>query len=242
MIVFDPIKHSYFLGDKRLTGVTTIIGVLAKPALVGWAARMAVEYVKTKWGSSGLTQEQLFEVLEEAKNAHTKKTEKAGEHGKDAHAEVEKYINMCLTNTLGSPLVVTDGKPLYDASIEKFVNWAYENVDHFLFSERVLHDPKLFIAGTADFAYVDKEGKRVMADFKTSGGIYGIDYFLQVAGYRMLAEQEGDAPYDYSCIVRHGKDGAFEVQKRYDYETDKEAFLACLTLYRAQATFKKPNY
>ena len=78
-----------------------------------------------------------------------------------------------------------------------------------------------------------------MADFKTSSGIYGIDYWLQVAAYRMLAEEEGDEPYDGATVVRMGKDGSFEVKHRFDYETDKEAFMACLTIYRAQATFVK---
>ena len=125
------------------------------------------------------------------------------------------------------------------APIQKFIDWATVNVDQFLFSERRLSNKDLFIAGTADFAYV-KDGKRYMADFKTSSGVYDISYWLQCAAYRFIAESEGDAKYDGCTIVRLGKDGSFEVMHRYDYETDLSAFMACLTLYRAQSTFKKP--
>lgn len=251
---FNKEKHEYLIDGKRATGVTTIIGVLAKPALIGWAAKMAVEYLK-EHTSDFIDKDGAFiktdydDVLEAAKSAHTKKKEAAGEHGTDAHALVEKWINNCIEQTLngvkGAPLAFgfSHETNKYYEPIAPFINWAVENVDHFLFSERQMFNKEMFIAGTADFAYVGKDGKKYMADFKTSGGVWGIDYFLQVAAYKMLAESEGDAPYDGCVIVRLGKKGAedFDVTYRYDTKTDEEAFRACLTLYRAQATYKKPN-
>ncbi len=234
---FDEKTHTYLIDGKRATGVTTIIGVLAKPQLISWAARMAVEYVS---GNKERLSYEFEAVLEEAKSAHTKKKEAAGEHGTDAHALVESYIKLCLPVD-GTPLGYDILKEESFKSISKFVEWAQENVDHFLFSEKRMFNKDLMIAGTADFAYIGKDGKKYMGDFKTSSGIYGIDYWLQVAAYRMLAEAEGDLSYEGSTVVRLGKDGSFEAQSRYDYSTDKEAFLACLTLYRAQATYTKVN-
>jgi hypothetical protein len=236
MNTFNKEKHEYLIDGKRATGVTTIIGVLAKPALISWAARMAVESITkylTDHIQEGLTVE-LTNALEEARTAHTKKKEAAGEHGTDTHALVEDYVNECLKVNEGKPFAFANP----DSGIQKFADWASENVDHFLFSERRMFNKELFIAGTADFAYVGKDGKKYMADFKTSSGIYGIDYWLQVAAYRMLAEAEGDKAYDGMTVVRMGKDGSFEVQQLYDYETYKTAFLSCLTLYRAQAALK----
>lgn len=243
-------NHHYYAdekGEKEYTGITSILGVIAKPALIGWAARMAVEHIregasifKNAAGTGGLVdlvgEETSWNLLlEEARTAHTKKKEAAGEHGTDTHALVEEYIKDCIDNG--------EGEPLYNFQIimhkiKPFVDWACENVDHFLFSERRMANKDLFIAGTADFAYVDKEGKKVMSDFKTSGsGIY-YEMFLQAAAYQLLAEGEGDEPYDYRTVVRLDKKGNFEFAKRYDYETDKNAFLAALTIYRAQATYK----
>lgn len=227
---FDKKTHKYLIDGKPATGVTTIINVLAKPQLISWAARMAVEYIADSWKDKTTidwTLQSERNILEEAKSAHTKKKEAAGAHGTDTHALVEEWINDIIEGE------TIDGNKF--EPIAPFIEWANKNVDVFLFAERQMYNKELFIAGTADFAYIGKDGKKYMADFKTSSGIYGIDYWLQVAAYKMLAEGEGDEQYDGCTVVRLGKDGAFEVQHLYDYETYKEAFLCCLKLYRAQA-------
>ncbi len=227
-------NHYYYAdaeGKKKYTGVTTVINVLAKPALIGWAARMAAEHIQAVMERG---EPITADVITEAKNAHQKKKEAAGEAGTDAHTLVEEYIKILLDKNGGRP-DMSIGIP---ETIEKFEAWARENVDHFIFSEKRMADPELFLAGTADFAYVGKDGNRYMADLKTSSGIYGIDFWLQTAAYRMLAENNGDEPYDACVVVRMGKDGSFEVARMFDYETCKNAFLACLTIYRAQSNLK----
>lgn len=242
LFTFDEKGHQYKYDGKPVTGVTSVIGVLAKPALIGWAAKMAVEYIREYFNDNNRSLKteggDLENVFRAAEVAHTKKKEAAGTHGTDAHALVELYVKACIDGNNARPLPLAEET---ENSIKPFIDWAQENVETFLFSERRMFNKDLFIAGTADFAYVGKDGKRYMADFKTSSGIYGIDYWLQVAAYRLLAEAEGDEPYDGATVVRLGKNGDFEVQHRFDYETDKEAFLACLTLYRAQATYIKPK-
>lgn len=230
-------SHYYFAdaeGKKKYTGITTVIGVLAKPALIGWAAKTAVEFVKENGEYDGETEEYTIssKLLEEAKSAHTKKKEAAGTHGTDAHALVEEYINDCIKNHSGRSGVDyrTEWK-----QIVPFMEWANENVDHFLFAERRMANKDLFLAGTADFACVLKTGQKLIGDFKTSSGIYGIDYYLQCAGYKILAEGEGDEAYDGCVIARLGKDGLFEATYNYDTKTAENSFMACLTLYRAQA-------
>lgn len=239
MNTFDSNTHTYLINGKRATGITTIIGVLAKPALIGWAAKMACESAagNIKAGTT-YTRAELSAIFEEAKNAHTAKKDSAATHGTTAHALVEKYINSLLPNG-GKPVHLTADEY---APIENFMAWAVADVDHFLFSERQMFHEGKYIAGTADFGAVMKDGKKLIGDFKTSSGIFGIDYFLQCAGYKFLAEEEGDAPYDGCVIVRLGKKGPrdFDVVYRYDNDTDAAAFMACLTIYRAQQTYKKP--
>jgi hypothetical protein len=242
----DFAKHHYYFADaegkRKYTGITSILGVIAKPMLIGWAARMATEYVGEHLMtrafpnlSEGVYDPEAFDlVLAEAKSAHTRKKEEAGAHGTDAHALVEGYINDCLSTYEGRPF---NNLQILPEAIRPFWEWATKNVDHFLFSERRMAHPELFIAGTADFAYVDKEGRRVMSDFKTSGSIWD-EYWYQVAAYTVLAEGEGDEPYDYMSIVRLGKDGEFEVAQVYDYQTTRKGFLAALDLYRANAAIK----
>lgn len=237
---FDKV-HAYFAdskGTKRYTGTTTALGVIAKPQIIAWAAKMAVEhmreYVTPSQVLGGFTEDEWDTLLEGAKSAHTKKKEAAGEYGTNTHALVEKYIKQCIEENGGSP----HDKDLDEfLPIRTFINWAIESVDSFIFSERSMANRKHRLAGTADFACVLRDGRKMMGDFKTSSGIYGMEYWLQVAAYRLMAEAEGDTPYDGSLIVRLGKDGAFEIQERSDYKNDKKALLACIELYRAQANY-----
>ena len=254
---FSKEKHEYLIDGKKATGITTIIGVLAKPNLYSWYARMSAGYIsdaiegKIKECSESEPSEEMLtltddesiawlrQVIKDAPSAGNKKKEAAGEHGTDTHALVEQYINEMLEKNSGHPHLTAS--TMETAPIQKFVDWAVDNVDHFLFSERQMFNKEMFIAGTADFGAVMKDGKKLIGDFKTSSGVYGIDYFLQCAGYKILAESEGDEPYDGCVIVRLGKDNSFDVHYRYDNQTDKDAFMACLTLYRAQATFTRPT-
>lgn len=237
LFTFDEKGHQYKYDGKPVTGVTSVIGVLAKPALIGWAAKVAVEHIRQEAQAPEGLENKVWmvadETLEEAKSAHTKKKEAAGTHGTDAHAAVEIWIGECIRTNQGRPI------SLKAIEIERFCEWAIENVDHFLFSERRMFNKDLFIAGTCDFAYIDKQGRRVVSDFKTSGsGVY-YEMWIQTAAYQLLAEAEGDEKYDYRTIVRLDKRGGFEVQRREDFETDKDAFLCALKLYRAMATYKK---
>ena len=233
--------HNYYAdaeGTQPYTGVTTVGNVLAKPQLIPWAARMVVEWIKEngKKNKKGDKWTVNAEELETARKAHAQKASDAADHGTDTHALVEAYINDCIKKNDGQPWL-DDGEAT--KTIGKFEKWAKENVDHFLFAERRMADQTLWVAGTADFAYVGKDGKRILSDFKTSASIYD-SYWMQVAAYRMLAEHEGDQPYDAMSIVRLGKKGAedFEVKHLYEYQTAKDAFLACLTLYRAMPMIK----
>lgn len=244
MNTFNKENHEYRIDGERATGVTTIIGVLAKPALIGWAAKMAIEYIKetAELLEHELAGEKVWKVseslLEESKTAHVRNRDSAAEHGTLTHELIEIYINNCINDNGCKPY------SYQSESVKPFIDWAVTNVDHFLFSERVMFNKDMFIAGTADFGCIMKDGKRLIGDFKTSSGMYGIGYFIQCAGYKILAEAEGDAPYDGCVIVRLGKKGPsdFDVTYRYRPDVDEEAFRACLTLYRAQATFKKPAY
>lgn len=270
---FDAKTHKYLIDGKPATGITTVIGVLAKPALIAWSARMCAEFMEKAItsGEYDLTDKAVLgDLLDMAKSAHTKKRDDAAQFGTDSHAEIELYINDCLTThkILAHKTTGEEGVGLYN-----FVEWALANVREFLFSERQMFNKDMFLAGTADFGCIMKDGKKLIGDWKTSSGVYGIDYFLQCAGYKILAEAEGDAPYDGCVIVRQGKKSKedFDVHYRYANPSTKEtstdlwnrlmgfmgikqteiinysdvdakAFMACLTIYRAQATFKKPNY
>lgn len=228
-------------GEKEYTGITTVLSIKAKPALIPWAVKLCADYINdfvievaehADWS-------EMFEsgkwesVVKEAKSAHSKKKTDAGTHGTSQHALVEDYIKRCIGINGGSP---KDMGLDIDAPIEKFLTWAQENVTRFLYTERPVHSKSLWLAGTIDFAAIMKDGSRRVGDLKTGSGIY-YEAILQTELYQILAEEEGDEKYAGSVIVNMKKDGGFETQTRERSDIDRQAALGALALYRGDKSF-----
>ena len=243
---FEENTHTYRLDGKRMYGVTTVLGIIAKPALISWSAKMAVEYIKERTdkfihhidGAEYNVSEDIYkEVLNEAKTAYAKKRDKAGEQGTDVHAEVEKMIKRAIDNDNGHIIREYIIKSHHIKQVEHFVNWAVENKIKFLASEQMLWSESMFCAGTVDFVF-EKDGKRYIGDIKTGRQIYDEAYF-QMGGYQIMLEEMGKNNFAGSVVVRLGKDGKFEEKWNYDMETNKRAFLSALELFKIKEQLKK---
>lgn len=199
---FDPKEHVYTLDGKPMTGMTTILGVLGKPALVPWAARMAVEHIEAEllytinsgFSIAEITEERWDQIFKEAKVAHAKKKTDAASKGTDTHAQVEDYINDCIENYDGKPYIRT--KPNTEARdkdpLTHFVKWAMREKVKFLASEMQVYSRSLWVAGTMDFLF-EKDGKRYIGDLKTYKKLWDRVPMFQCAGYAYLYEEmEGD--------------------------------------------------
>lgn len=214
---FDEAHHRYYLDGKQMTGVTTVLGILAKPALIAWSSRMACEYIRDNY-SVGCAMETL---LQEAQNAYAKKRDKAADIGTQAHAWCEAYIKG------ENPAEVSDLKIMTD----NFLRWVGEVKPKFLASEKKVHSVKYFYAGTLDFL-CEIDGKTYLGDLKTGSGIYP-EMFWQCAGYQLaLEETEPEIKVEGHIIVNITKDGKLNTQTHYDYDSTKEGFLAALKIYR----------
>jgi hypothetical protein len=232
---FDSETHSYLLDGKPLTGVTTILGVIAKPALIAWAAKETVKYLDNNKPKTveiagvkviPYTPDQFHDALDKAKAAHRAKKDSTADIGTKIHAWLEKFVKGKNPKRQAKIGVVTDN----------FVKWANENQVKFISSELRVYSEKYWYAGTLDLI-LEMNGKKYVADIKTTSGIYDRTPFFQMAGYQIALEEYGMKGIDGRIIIRCGKDGAFEVKESLDYETDKKGFLACLELYRALKTY-----
>ena len=58
-----------------------------------------------------------------------------------------------------------------------------------------------------------------------------------MAGYQICLEEMGEKDIVGSIVVNCKKDGGFDTQEHFDSETDKQAFLAALTLYRTNESY-----
>lgn len=236
---FDPAKHVYKLDGKRMTGVTTILGVINKPALVGWAANMAVDYIKENCEYIGNTFEDrdgdYYLVspteLQEARKAHTRKKDARAVEGSDVHAEIETYIKACIEED-GHAVTLLDHEMAQPAdSFARFVRWAVDNKVQFLESEKVMYHPEWFVGGTADFVCLI-DGKKYVGDIKTQKKIWDRVPFFQMAAYRGMLEQMGETDFHGSLIVHLPMEGELETHYSFDYESDLDGFLSALKLYR----------
>ena len=83
IIKFDEDNHRYwrFDGDgkmKRLSGVTTFLNIINKPALIPWAVGVTIQYVREHLDS---LQEDPKTLLQRARDEHTKQRDIAAEIG-----------------------------------------------------------------------------------------------------------------------------------------------------------------
>lgn len=227
--IFDEKAHAYFLDGKPLNGVTTILKVIAKPALIQWSANMAVDFLQNviKVGVP-YAELQLSEWFREAKTAHRKKKEEAGASGTDVHSTIETLLKRQIGANKG--LMGADEKSDIP-QVENFIAWARNNEVTFLESEKRLFSEKYWYAGTADII-CEIKGKLYVGDVKTGSGIYP-EHFIQASAYaNALKEMKLYKQFDGVVIVNLKKDASIEVKENYDLEGNFDAFKACLTLHR----------
>lgn len=238
-------KKRYLLNGKSVTGVTTILGVVAKPQVTEWAIKLAYEDCLDKdryeierilenkdWASKRVSGEameigtQAHAWVEEYAKAHIKcKPIPALPDDKDLHQILQPFVDWC-----NGRKPVTLKKNSYD---KNSINIAPTNHVKFLESEMSAVNKKYFYAGSFDLL-LEIDGKKFMCDFKTSSGIYGDSYFHQCAAYWGAWNSMG---YDHdivgAIVIRSGKKGNdFEVDARYDFDKHYKAFLAALVIYK----------
>lgn len=234
-LVFNEGKHLYTIGTEKIQGVTGVLGVINKPALVGWAAKMCGEYAlaNLKPGES-MDEVEIEDFVTEMKKAHRKASSKAATIGTVAH----NYIEGAIKYKLG----IHDKPPVKPAN-EQALNAINAYADFAKHYEIEYHasEPKIYsklhgYAGTLD---IDATigGKRCIVDLKTSNGIYP-EAFLQTAAYQQARQEELGIRYDERWIVRIGKDGQFETRASTLFEQDIEAFVAALTLRKRLSEMK----
>ncbi len=159
---------------KRLPGVTTVLNILSKPALIPWAVGETVKCVRENWKPDvPYKQEDIELVLRDAGLAADRKKRTAGDFGSNIHEIVESYI--------GGQLKLEDIKdPDEEKALKNFMivteGWSW------LGAEIVVIHEELGYGGTADGIARLPDGRTMLADVKTSKSVYG-EFDLQLAMY-----------------------------------------------------------
>lgn len=233
---FEPKTHSYKLDGRPLTGVTTIIGVLDKPALVQWSANMACDYIEK-------AEEVTPKVIKEARTAWRRKRDKAGDIGTRIHDAIEEYVKAKIKDEPEPVLELTEHE---QKMFDKFKEWEEDNDVTFLLSEQKLYSEKHWFAGTVDLV-VEVDGKIYVADIKTGKDIY-VGNYIQMGGYEVALEELGKIKDCAGYIVvnlpkqlKKNGEARFKEGRVHNTKDFKEAFLHCLALYRF-LNKEKPAY
>lgn len=233
-INFDSFRHQYSDNQGKIVSVTTALSIIAKPALVNWAANTAVEYISTQIEPGKSYDEmQLAKIWEGGKKAHYQKKIDAAMKGTFVHQYVEDFIK---GKNPGMPV-----NPEIQKSVIQFLSWVKEHNVKFLASEQTIFSKKYRYTGKLDFICM-VDGKMYLGDLKTSKAIYA-EYFVQTSAYRFAREEEfPEEKYIGQLIIRVGKEGDFELGILRNDEMYKRmlvGFLAALRLHQTMEMLKE---
>jgi hypothetical protein len=203
----------YYLntGDA-IPGVTTVLNILAKPALVKWANNLGLQGIdsskyRDKMADIGTITHLL--ILQHLTKGELDLTEYSQQDIEAAHGCMKAYYEWEKAHTVLPVLVET---PLSSDT------YGY--------------------GGTPDcLAYVN--GELELLDFKTSKAIWS-EYFYQLAAYRQLLIEQ-DYKVERARILRFGKDseGDFEERLITKFDSEFELFLHCLSIYNLLKVMKR---
>lgn len=160
---------------KRLPGVTTVLGVLDKPTLIPWAARVAAEAAVAAMVDGGQPATQAVDI---GRLAPFKRRQDAADAGTQAHACVEAHY-------AGEPWP-EDASDEARACAKRVIGHLEARGYRVIASEwsDVLWEYGAGWGGTLDFI-VERDGLVFVADLKTGKGAYD-EVVPQLAAYRHL--------------------------------------------------------
>jgi hypothetical protein len=228
---------------EKLPGVTTVLGVLAKPSLYKWYADMERDGIFGLMGDgNGWSVHMLRAKMPLYKNGKPQpfaevKRDKAADVGTVTHARIEAWLKGTTLDPEGIPPEVY-AQSVY--GLDRFMEfWDHEKLSC-IESERVMVSEVLRVGGTADVLAEVPVG-RVLVDIKTTAPNQSWPYaehMSQAATYAMMAEELDSVPVVQVWLVRVGKDPQDRTQVVKLTENQRaaglELFKGALACYKAR--------
>jgi hypothetical protein len=232
----------YWIHGRQLPSVTTILDVVAKPALGPWYAKEERRHLETallevlvlpgppdREAYKAFVLEQLASALTGVKAADRARAQ-AATIGTAVHAGIEWHLRTALGQDAGPEPILPDAAAW---AVESWKDWARSVALEPLALERVVYCEGCGYAGTMDL-YARVKRIPTVLDWKTGRSIYP-EAFLQNVAYRHAAARLG-MPAGQGLIVRLPKrleDPAWEAMPVPSTIT-MDDFLAALRLWQWQ--------
>ena len=226
-MTFKNAAHKYLVDGEYIIGVSSILDMLNKPALLSWKVREVKDNIRVQL-EEHLSDDVIQKIFDRAESRANDKQTNVFSTGKIVHGLCEKFVKGISYKEPSDP-VIKD-------CFQKFVKWWNDNGFTLVASEKIVFLPGGF-AGTLDLLAKDKEGLVWLIDIKTSNGIF-VSAFHQVHGYKYAYEKQTGKKIDRMCIVRLPKDGSkIEVRRVVAKQQHHKAFLGLLSAYKSSKLF-----
>jgi hypothetical protein len=203
---------TYKLQDgTTVPGVTTILGVLNKPALVPWANKLGLQGIDS-----------------------SKYVDDKAAIGTLAHQMIADYLRGEETDTSEYSKVQIDQA---ENAVLAFFEWEKNHHIKPILIEEPLVNEVFRFGGTID-CLGEINGDLCLIDFKTSSGVFP-EMMVQVAAYGVLLREHG-YEVDQTTILRIGRTPDEGFEERLVNHLDKrwQIFQHCLEIYRLQKEVK----
>ena len=203
----------YELPDgTRIPGVTTVLGILNKPALVKWANNLGLQGIDS-----------------------SKYRDEMADIGTLAHQMIVDYFNKVKTDTSEYSKSQID---LAENCLLSFWEWERQHKIEVIKAEVPLVS-EIYMFGGAIDCYCILDGQPTLLDFKTGKAIYP-EFFYQLAAYEQLLTEAGQL-IEVTRILRIGRDNDEGFEERTIGKLDKQwqVFLNCLSIYNLQKDIRK---
>jgi len=193
--------------NNIVPGVTTVVGLLAKPQLITWANKLGLQGIDS-----------------------TRYTDAMADIGTLAH-----YLIMC--HLKGEAPDTSDYSPNQVAAanncLASYLNWEKNHTLEPKIIEEPLVSDELKVGGTPDL-YCLLDGTPTLIDYKTGKTLHP-EYSYQIAAYKALLEEKGN-PVQQCRIIRIGRDEGegFEEKIIRNTNVDFAIFSCCLSIYHLQ--------
>ena len=200
----------YLLADgSKVPGVTTITGVMNKPALVYWANNL---------GLQGIDSSKYVDALAAA--------------GTLAHYLVERTLLGAEPDQGYLDEFSRVDQDRAETGFIKFLDWMKGREIELLGYEMQLVSERHRFGGTCD-VYALVNGVPTLIDIKTCKALYGTgdEKFTQLAGYQILLEENGyQVAESYILRIGRSEDEGFEYVRSDRAAIHKDRFLICANL------------
>ena len=197
---------------KRLPSVTTVIGILNKPALLKWAWQCGVDGID-----------------------YLKARDAAADAGTLAHAMILAHIK---DEKLDMSEYSKETIDLAENSFLSYLEWEKNRKLEPVLVEKPLVSAMGY-GGTPDF-YGKIDGTPTLLDFKTGKGLYD-EYTIQISAYNQLLMDNGYQPADSLRLLKIGRDANDNYEEKVisNITIPWEIFKHCLEIYGLQNKLRR---